>query len=926
METTPRIRIFLFYITLAVFLASLPIDRRTAHASGTAPTPGPDLTLRFEDRADTNDVAEHVSPVTLSLLIEGETVRIPYYANRTLGTTYPEVTRAVLVLHGTLRNADEYQASIELAAQMVGGAGDTTFVITPQFLTEPDIDRFHLPDTYAYWAYMGWRKGDLSVNTTQNPRPVVLSSFTVADSILARLAGTCPNLSQVVLAGHSAGGQFSNLYTAGTTIHEHLASIHGVAVRSIVSNPSSYLYFSPERWVDGTAYAFDVPTAQQLEECPEFDDYKYGLQSLNPYMATGSDSLQARYPRREVIYLLGGADTNPYDYYLDRDCPAMLQGDHRLERGTVYGAFLEHHFGPSIWTRQARAVVPGVGHDHEGMFTSACGLYFIFDFGTCDPDPPGTAWVDVTTSLLATPTCHGSAWGDFDEDDDPDLFLPATDHQDRLARNDGGSFSDATAPPLNNANRGMSAQWGDYDNDGRLDLFVVHWQDPNTLYHNEGDGEFTEATPPALMVEGDCVDAAWADYDGDGDLDLYILRVNNQSCHLARNDGGGVFTDVTASPLNLTGNNRGVAWGDYDDDGDLDLFVARDQSDRLFRNDGGGQFTNVTSGPLNDNAAGSSAAWGDYDNDGDLDLYVVNRMSANRLLRNDGGGDFTSITQSPVNDSGNGHSASWADYDNDGWLDLYLCNDGQPNRLFRNRGDGSFEDVSVSPVDHQAQSYSGAWGDIEGDGDLDLYLAVNNGPNRLFRNQSSLGRHWMRIDLVGTVSNVSAVGARVSLLAGGMWQIRQVGGDSGYMAQNERTVAFGLGGAALIDSIVVRWPSGIVQRMGGGLYPDWRMTLIESSVPMEEEITGLPAGSALRVTPNPLRERTEISFELSRPAWARLELFDVGGRRVRELADGPCAAGTHRVTLARSGLSRGCYFVRLDVDGRATGRRSIVID
>lgn len=848
-------------------------------------------------RADTTDIVDHVSDVTMTLHPGGQALKVPYYANRTLGTTYPEVTRAILVINGTLRNADVYYQAVVQAGELSGGADSSTFIIAPQYLTEADLQAHDLSADYAFWAYMGWRKGDMSLNTVHHPRPSRLSSFAVADTILYRLVTHCPNLQQIVVAGHSAGGQFSNLYAAGTNIPSWITSTYHVPMRWVVGNPSCYIYFNEERWVQGTSYQFAVPAADVPVECPTYNDYKYGVLNPNDYMSIGADSLRSHYSHREVAYLLGELDTNPNDYYLDRGCEAALQGDYRLERGTVYWNYLNHYFGPGIWDLQALAVIPGVGHDETGIFTSVCGRYYLFDYGSCEAPPPSASWEDVTPTLLRVPSCRAVAWVDYDADGIVDLYLPTTDNADVLAHNDGtGVFTDATPVALRNPTYSMSARWGDYDNDGLPDLYEVNWRVPNRLLHNLGGGAFVDVTAGPLAVNGDCTDATWIDVDNDGDLDLYVVRTNMQSCLLFRNEGPAGFVNASAAPINVTGNARCAAWGDYDNDGRIDLFLAKDGSDQLFHNNGHGSFTDVTTGPLGDAGSGSSAAWADYDNDGLLDLYIVNRNSQNNLLHNEGNGSFAAVVFSPVNIVANGHSAVWGDYDNDGRLDIYLCNDGSQNRLFHNNGSGGFTDATIAPLNVRGPSYAAAWADYDGDGAVDLYLAENNAANHLYHNGAGTGQHWLQVGLVGTESNASGVGVRVRLLADGLWQTRQAGGQAGYMAESSPLLAFGLGRAIVVDSLIIRWPSGIVQRFAG-LSADARITLVESSAPV-----AAPDGSrsgrdglVLRAAPNPFRVGTRLSFALPGPGPVQLWVVDLQGRIVRRFARVVARGGSSEV-------------------------------
>jgi hypothetical protein len=410
-------------------------------------------------------------------------------------------------------------------------------------------------------------------------------------------------------------------------------------------------------------------------------------------------------------------------------------------------------------------------------------------------------------------------------------------------------FIDATTFPLADVGGGMGVAWGDYDNDGDLDLYLVNFRSANKLFQNDGVGGFTDATGGLPLGDtGDGFGMAWGDYDNDGHLDLFVA--NNGGNKLFRNDGVGGFTDVTSGPLGGTVGDRGVAWGDYDNDGDLDLYLANavsgESNNKLFRNDGAGGFTDVTSGPLGGNTYSSGGvAWGDYDNDGDLDLYLANN-GTNQLLRNSGppGFTFTDVTSGPVGDDiGVGQGVAWGDYDNDGDLDLYVVNAGTGfagDKLLRNDGGGVFSDATSGPLgDFGDDGVGVAWGDYDNDGDLDLYVA-NDGANKLFQNEVPVGNHWLHIDLVGVISNRSGIGARVRLVAGGVSQIREVSGGSGFLSQNSLTVEFGVGSATVVDLLEVTWPSGIVQALTG-VSVDQRLEVEEANTPVGTSVVVTPA-------------------------------------------------------------------------------------
>jgi hypothetical protein len=883
--------------------------------------------------ADTVDIQHVVGDSLLVLRFSGDTLVVPYFANLRVDEPHAGITRSVVVIHGTLRNARDYYQGVRTAAEAAPGADSTCLMVAPQFLTEADVAADTLSAQYPYWAYLGWRQGDHSLSTVAHPRPARFSSFAVVDSLLLRLAALNPALEDVVVAGHSAGGQFLNRYAAGNQVHETLFAEYGITVHYLVSNPSSYLYFDAKRWVPGTEYQFAVPY-DQLAVCANYDKYKYGLVAPNEYMNIGSAVLRANYAARPVSYLLGGNDIDPFSAYLEKNCEAMLQGEFRLQRGLLYRAHLVDTFGPGVLPSHFFAVVPDVGHDQRGIFASACGVYTLFGAGSCTPNLPDPSWQDVTTLPLRSPSGRAVAWGDYDGDARPDLFVSAADGADKLFRNGpGGIFADATVPPLIDPSAGMSATWIDYDNNGRLDLYATNWRGPNRLYRNDGNGSFTDQPNGPLSVNGDFNESEWADLDGDGDLDAVLTRAARQGNILVRNDGNGVFTDITPPVLADTFATRDASWIDVDQDGDPDLYlVYADRNNRLLLNDGG-LLSENTPAPLDDSRFGSSACWGDYDNDGDLDVYLARSSGSSKLLRNDGPAGFEDVTTAPLNVIGPGRSASWGDYDNDGDLDLYVVFTGQKNRLFRNDGPAGFADATAYPLNDVGRGWSAAWADYDGDGRLDLYLGNDGSWNKIFRNENGGANHWLAIDLRGVQSNSFGVGARIRVVAGGRTQVREVGRGTGYLSQNQITVHFGLGAAATVDSLTVYWPSGIVQHEIPGFAADRRVTIPESTQP-----AGTPGGAAAATSlrffapaPNPCFAATGLALELPEAGPVRARLFDPSGRLIHVLlATTNLSAGHHRMQwngidadgrVAPSGV----YFCRVEAGGRVEEFRIVLL-
>ncbi|MGB5695068.1 MAG: CRTAC1 family protein, partial [Polyangiales bacterium] len=339
--------------------------------------------------------------------------------------------------------------------------------------------------------------------------------------------------------------------------------------------------------------------------------------------------------------------------------------------------------------------------------------------------------------------------------------------------------------------------WADYDNDGLLDLFIAGHDITNRLFQNEGDGSFSRITDSVLVNEhGYSAGRAWVDYDNDGDIDLFVSNLDPPYTNfLYRNEGGGVFTEVMDSGLSeRVENTVGSCWADYDNDGFLDLFVANSNENSLYRNNRDGTFTSiddsaVVADMIPPEAAFGTCAWGDYDNDGFIDLFVTvvdcvglsveclavpkPARSHNFLYHNEGDGTFVAITEgSVVNDvTTECIGASWGDYDNDGFLDLFVsqgvfATEPQTNLLYHNEGNDNA---------------------------------------------------WLNVKLVGTVSNHSAIGAKVWVnvfyRGESRWQLREISGGDGNANQQSLNAEFGLADATVIDTLRVEWPSGAVQEM-----------------------------------------------------------------------------------------------------------------
>lgn len=296
------------------------------------------------------------------------------------------------------------------------------------------------------------------------------------------------------------------------------------------------------------------------------------------------------------------------------------------------------------------------------------------------------------------------------------------------------NFTKITGGIAANSFTSWGISWQDYDGDGDLDLFVND-KDQHRLYRNDGAGVFTDVTPSALASPaplGFYYTTAWGDFNNDGYLDLYMGNDGDKHA-LFKGGAGGTFTQITTSAA-VTDQQHSfanVSFVDYDRDGKLDIFCSNSKSgtgvkekNSLYKGDGAGGFAKITTGAVvTDLDDNWCHAWADFNNDRCPDLFVGN-MSNDFLYKNNCDGTFTKITTGPVvSDGGDSETASWGDYDNDGFLDLFVGIWGGHCRLYHNNGDGTFTLKTGTPLDNNTDNVTGSgWADYDNDGFLDLYV------------------------------------------------------------------------------------------------------------------------------------------------------------------------------------------------------------
>ncbi|HEY9101690.1 alpha/beta fold hydrolase [Chitinimonas sp.] len=282
-----------------------------------------------------------------------------------------DTDRVVIVIHGRLRDADVYFKSAQAARAAAGDVGRHTQLLVPQFLADRDASAYKLAPEVLRWSLTGWMGGEPA------HAPAAIASYEALDALLASLADKqrYPKLKQVVIAGHSGGAQVVQRY-AVVGQGEAVLAKQGIKLRYVVANPSSYLYFSADRPDGQGGYKpFNVAG------CGDFNLWKYGWEDAPAYARQLSPAdYEQRYAARDVVYLLGTADTNPNHPALDKTCAAEAQGPYRYARGQAYARYVAQRNPAS---RQPLYPVPGVGHDGDRMLTSTCGLAALFDAGRC---------------------------------------------------------------------------------------------------------------------------------------------------------------------------------------------------------------------------------------------------------------------------------------------------------------------------------------------------------------------------------------------------------------------------------------------------------------------------------------------------------------------------------------------------------------
>ncbi len=522
--------------------------------------------------------------------------------------------------------------------------------------------------------------------------------------------------------------------------------------------------------------------------------YRRALE-LNPFHASAQFGLASTYQR------LG--DTEQARRNLER-FQKLNQEKLGTLIGTSYGDQGKYSFAEQVRLPAGAAAAP-IAVKFVPVPGAESGL-LVHRAGKPEPGPPRS----------------GACFFDYNNDGRDDLLLlnAGPGHAAVLYRNAGAGFADVTAEAhLAIPGRAVSCVAGDYDNDGWTDV-VVGLESGPRLFHNQGDGTFRDATeaaglnastrPPFAMT--------FLDYDHDGDLDL-LVTTSSGGLALWRNNGNATFTDVSAAtlPAGVADARVSIAT-DFDNDRAIDWIVTRAQSaPSLFKNPREGRFQ-VTELPVGTSATGTQGVVAfDFDKDGWMDVAFTHGGPPGLSLWRNVEGKRLEAVPLPKLGGTDFRGLAALDYDNDGWIDLAAVGTvGTRARVFllRNEGNAAFRDVTKDAgldkvnLDRPCSLITT---DYDGDGDADMLVTQDGAPPVLLRNDGGNRNHWLRLSLKALADNKSAVGTKVEVFAGALYQKYEVRSSTGYLGQDAPEILVGLGNLKEADIVRLLWPTGVLQ-------------------------------------------------------------------------------------------------------------------
>ena len=524
---------------------------------------------------------------------------------------------------------------------------------------------------------------------------------------------------------------------------------------------------------------------------------------------------------------------------------------------------------------------------------------------------------------------HGVGWGDIDNDGDPDLGISNQEGDGFwFYLNEGNNFTNITSSAGLNGLGGNKIIIAEVTGDEFNDLILRTRSSTQYLFESNGDGTFNNITYAAGIGSASIYNIA--DFNNDGYTDL--LSVANSNFSILYNNGDATFQ--TAQIISPYDSFWGVAVLDYDRDGLMDLYHTTYGSSPniLLHNNGDGTFTNTTYEAgvgYSDGAHGIDV--GDFNNDGWIDIYLGSYSTLNcKLFQNNGDGTFTDVAGATGT---SGHhdtrTVAFVDYNNDGWLDIFSSHHdfySYSNTMLRNNGNYTFTEVAVSiglSGEFIGDYFGQGWADYNLDGAIDLFAAGHIDKYRLFKNTNCPGS-FLNFRLIGVESNPNGIGSRIEVWIAGQKISRYVLPKGGFHDYSSLDINIGLDGAYSADSILIYWPSGIIQKFTTTNANQF-LTIVEDETTGVEDAVIANQSFSPTVSPNPLSGVGRYEFSLQESAQITVASFDLEANQVKLLRHEKMDSGVNSVQFNVNDLAEGVYLIKAQGSNFSDIRKIVVL-
>ncbi len=517
-------------------------------------------------------------------------------------------------------------------------------------------------------------------------------------------------------------------------------------------------------------------------------------------------------------------------------------------------------------------------------------------------------FTDVTTDagiVLSASMGHTVVWLDYDNDGWLDFYGNTNEFAFFFKNNGNGSFTNIVSSTGLTATDPASVAVADFDKDGYDDLLIVslNVSIPVRIYKNMSGNNFQIVFEGQSSIER----AIWLDFEGDGDLDIFCNTGGFPLLYL--NDGEGNFIESAAGMNFNNDSGNTAAAADMNNDGFTDIYTCiYGSANRLYKNISGGDVEDISfSAQVADYNKGVSQSWGDYNNDGFLDLYVSNIQSIRNILyKNLGNETFSDLTyDAGVADDGDARTSAWVDFNNDGLMDLFTTNHIHENHLYQNNGDGTFTDVAEEwNIRDPEDGFGISWGDYDLDGDQDVLICGHTYSVKLLRNDGNNLGNYLDIELKGVFDNASGIGARIEVYAGGQMIVQEINGGRGARCQDALIAHFGLAAAAQADSLIVKWQSGMLQKLYD-ISANQLITIIQNAVAINDIYS---KNELFELYPNPAKDIINLHFTEGISKFIDVKIFSITGQVVLYRS----MKGQGNATVDVRGLTRGWYYIMIN--------------